>query len=210
MSEWKASFTGMLYFHGKSLQKRQHMNYIQHMIRILRFEENVYREVIIQNRLSLWYTAINVSVFGLIYGISAIYFSQYLLASQSPEPLSLHIRMTLILMGISVAFLIHGGMALFAWVFCRGFGGSTLFLPVYLALGMAWISLWPLAPVVAATQVKLSGGLLYLYLFAASAFALTIVFHALKSASGLSFVRMLIVSAVVILYIGCFMYLWVG
>ncbi|MFZ3044437.1 MAG: hypothetical protein WA151_00865 [Desulfatirhabdiaceae bacterium] len=186
------------------------MNYLQHMIRILRFEEDVYREVIIQNKLSLWYAAINVSVFGLIYGVSAIHFSKYLLDPQSADPLSFHIQMTLVLIGISVAFLIHGGMALFAWVFCRGFGGSTLFLPIYLALGMAWISLWPLAPVFAAIQVKLTGGLIYLYLSAASVFALTIVFNALKSASGLSFVRMLIVTTVVIIYIGCFMYLWVG
>lgn len=186
------------------------MGYIQHMIRILRFEEAVYREVITQNKLSLAYTAVNVAVFGLIYGFSAIHFSRYLLDPGADDPLSFHIRVTLVLMGISVSFLIHGGMALFAWVFCRGFGGSTMFMPIYLALGMAWISFWPLAPALAAFQVNMTGGVFYTFSCAASAFALTIVFHALKSASGLTRFRMLVVQIVIFVYIGCFMYLWVG
>ncbi|MBU1566938.1 MAG: hypothetical protein KJ630_15100 [Proteobacteria bacterium] len=186
------------------------MDYFQRMLRILRFDEAVYREVIMQNKLSLAYTAINVAMFGLIYGFSATYFSQYILEPGDTDPLSFHIRLTLVLMGISVSFLIHGGMALFAWVFCRGFGGSTLFLPIYLALGMAWISFWPLAPALAALQVKLTGGLFFPIISAVLAFALTVVFHALKSASGLSQVRMLIVFAVIIVYICSFMYLWVG
>lgn len=187
------------------------MGYIQHMIRILRFEEAVYREVITQNKLSLVYTAVNVAMFGLIYGFSATYFSRYLIEPGAVGlPLPFLLRLTLVLMGVSVAFLVHGGMTLFAWVFCRGFGGSILFMPVYLALGMAWIALWPLAPAIAALQVKISGLGVVLYLCAASAFALAVVFQALKSASGLTFVRMSVVITVVIIYIGCFMYLWVG
>jgi hypothetical protein len=186
------------------------MGYIQHMIRILRFEEAVYREIITKDKQSLVYSAVNVGMFGLIYGFSAIYFSRYLLAPGDVEPLPFLIRLTLVLMGISVSFLIHGGMALFAWVFCRGFGGSTLFLPIYLALGIAWIAFWPLAPTLAALQVKVTGGLFYPILGAAAALAVTVVFHALKSASGLSLVRMLVVEVVIFVYIGCFMYLWVG
>ncbi len=186
------------------------MEYFQHMLRILRFEEGVYREVIIRDKLSLAYTAVNVAAFGVLYGLSAIYFSRHLLENNDGEPLSLHIRVTLVLMGISVAFLVHGGMALFAWVFCRGFGGSTLFLPIYLALGMAWIAFWPLAPALAAFQVKMTGGLFLPIAAVASFLALAVVFSALKSASGLSFVRMLLVLAVIIVYIGSFMYLWVG
>jgi hypothetical protein len=101
-------------------------------------------------------------------------------------------------------------MALFAWVFCRGFGGSTLFLPVYLALGIAWIALWPLAPIMAAMQVQTPSTGVVLMLAAAAGLALGVVFRALKSASGLSQLRMLLVMAVVIIYIFSFMYLWVG
>jgi len=193
-----------------SISREVIMGYIQHMIRILRFDEAVYREVIAHDKLSLAYTAINVGTFGLIYGFSAVYFSRYLLEPGTSETLPFHVRMTLVLMGVSVAFLIHGGMALFAWVFCRGFGGSTLFLPIYLALGMSWISFWPLAPALAALQVKVTGGLYIPLLGAASFLALAVVFHALKSASGLSASRMLLVLVVIIIYIGSFMYLWVG
>lgn len=186
------------------------MEYLHYMIRILRFDEAVYREVITRDKLSLLYTAINVGIFGLCYGLSATYFARFLLAAQGEEVLPTHLRVTLILMGVSVAFLIHGGMALFAWVFCRGFGGSTLFLPIYLALGMAWIALWPLAPALAALQAQWTGGMFYSFLALALLLALTVIFRALKSASGLSFGRMLLVMAVILLYISCFMYLWVG
>lgn len=186
------------------------MEYVQHMLRILRFEEGVYREVILRNKLSLAYTAVNVGLFGIIYGFSATYFSRYLLEPGGSDQLSLHLRITLLLMGVSVAFLIHGGMALFAWVFCRGFGGSTMFLPIYLALGMAWIACWPLAPALAALQVKLTGGLFFPIFAGLAILALKVVFHALRSASGLSLGRMAFVLVVIIVYISSFMYLWVG
>lgn len=187
------------------------MEYLHYMIRILRFDEAVYREVITRDKLSLLYTAVNVGVFGLCYGLSATYFASFLLTEQGGEmALPAHLRVTLILMGVSVAFLIHGGMALFAWVFCRGFGGSTLFLPIYLALGMAWISLWPLAPALAALQAQRTDGMFYSFLALALLLALNVIFRALKSASGLAFGRMLLVMVVILLYISCFMYLWVG
>ncbi len=188
------------------------MHYLQHILRVLRCEETVYREIITREKLPLWYTAFHVAVFGILYGLCAIHYSDFLLTPEigaTPE-LPLQIKTTVLFMGISVAFLIHGGMALFAWVFCRGFGGSTLFLPVYLALGIAWIALWPLAPIMAAMQVKVAGSGMYLLLLVAAVYALCVVFRALKSASGLSFARMLIVLVVVIIYISCFMYLWVG
>lgn len=185
------------------------MDYLQHMLRVLRFEEDVYREIITGEKLPLWYTAVNVGVFGLIYGLVALSFSDRLL-EPGAAPLPTSLKTTIVFMGISVAFLIHGGMALFAWVFCRGFGGSTLFLPVYLALGIAWIALWPLAPIMAAMQVQTPSTGIVLLLAAAAGLALGVVFRALKSASGLSQLRMLIVMAVVIIYIFSFMYLWVG
>ena len=52
------------------------MEYLHYMIRILRFDEAVYREVITRDKLSLLYTAINVGAFGLCYGLSATYFAR--------------------------------------------------------------------------------------------------------------------------------------
>lgn len=184
--------------------------YLSHMLRILSFEEEVYREVIVRDKLSLVYTAVNVAGFGALYGLSALYFSSVLVESGQTAPLTGRLQLTLFLMGISISFLIHGGVALLSWGFCRGFGGSTLFLPIYLALGMAWIALWPMAPVLAAFQVQKTGGLFYPLAALALAMAFGVVFRALKSASGLGFWRMCLVGVVILVYIGCFLYLWVG
>ncbi len=184
------------------------MNYIQHMIRVLKFQEDVYREIITNNKLSLWYTSINVSILGIIYGLSSIHFSRYILSHEISEDLSSQIKLMIVLIGVSLSFLIHGALSLFVWVFSRGFGGSTFFLPVYLALGIAYISLWPLAPALAAFQVKIGGTITHFYSLAAILYGVAVMFHAIKSASGLPFNRMLVVIAVVIIYIGCFMYLW--
>jgi hypothetical protein len=187
------------------------MSYFHHMLRILSFDEAVYREVISHDKRSLFYTLVNVAFFGIFYGLSALYFTRFLTdSSGSPIVVPAAMRFTLLLMGMSIAFLIHGGMALFSWGFCRGFGGSTLFLPIYLALGMAWIAFWPLAPFLAALQVKQTGNVFLPTLAAAAAFALAVVFRALKSASGLSTLRMLLTLVVIIVYICCFLYLWVG
>lgn len=185
--------------------------YMQHALRILCLDESVYRQIVTKEKLSLWYTATNVAVFGLIYGLSALYFSRYLVTESGAElVLTTQLKVMVVLMGISVAFLIHGGAALFAWVFCRGFGGSPYFLPIYLVMGAAWIALWPMAPLLAMLQTKAGGGSLIIWLGAASLYGLMVFFHALKSASGLSTPRMIVVMAVVIIYIISFMYLWVG
>lgn len=185
--------------------------YMQHVLRILSLDETVYRQIVTRDKLSLWYTAFNVAAFGLIYGLSALYFSRFLLTeSGEAVTLTLQLKVTVILMGISVAFLIHGGAALFAWVFCRGFGGSPYFLPIYLVTGVAWISLWPLAPLLAMLQTGAGGGSLIIWLAAGVLYGLMVFFHALKSASGLSTPRMIVVMFVVIIYICSFMYLWVG
>lgn len=184
---------------------------MQHALRILSFDESVYRQIVTKDKRALWYTAFNVAVFGFLYALGALYFSRYL-PTESGEPIILttRIKVMVIMMGVSVAFLIHGGAALFAWVFCRGFGGSPLFLPIYLAMGVAWVSLWPMAPLLAMYQTKTGGGFLIFWLAAALSFGLMVFFRALKSASGLSNVKMVIVMTVVIIYIISFMYLWVG
>jgi hypothetical protein len=75
---------------------------------------------------------------------------------------------------------------------------------------MAWIALWPLAPALAALQARWTGGMFYSALALALLLGLNVIFRALKSASGLSFNRMLLVMVVIVIYISCFMYLWVG
>lgn len=124
--------------------------YMQHILRILTLDETVYRQIVTRDKVSLWYTALNVAVFGLIYGLSALYFSRFLPLENGQElALGLQLKITVLLMGVSVAFLIHGGAALFAWVFCRGFGGSPYFYPSTWSWGLPglssgpWLRCWP-------------------------------------------------------------------
>jgi len=187
------------------------MPYLHHMIRVLRFEESVYREVITRNKLSLWYTALNVSMLGLLYGGSNVLFADTILASHGIyEPVVPQVKITLLLMGVSITFLVHGAAALFAWVFCRGIGGSTLFMPVYLAIGMAAVAFWPMAPILSAVLSKSGGQAAFGLLFVTLAYGFIVLFHAVKSASGLALPRMVIVSVILVIYIISFMYLWVG
>lgn len=186
-------------------------SYLAHMGRVLSFDEAIYREIITRNKLSLWYTALNVFVLGLIYGGSSVIFARSILESHGIfDPLETHVKVSLILMGISITFLVHGALALFSWVFCRGIGGSTLFMPIYLAIGIAAIAFWPMAPALSAVLSKAGGQGAFFFFLLALGYGFVVLFHGLKSASGLALPRMLIVSVILIIYIVSFMYLWVG
>ena len=182
------------------------MNYYRNILRILQLDSTVYKELFAA-KLALSYCIFSVAVLGLIYGISSFYFSKALLAGTTPVAVSLNPAL-IIFVGISVAFLMHGGLALFVWVFCRGIGGNPQFLNPYINLGIAGIALWPLAPAVSAIQAGFSGILLYGYTIVASIYALVVCFVAVKEASNLSFMKMTIAVTATMIYIGCFLYLW--
>ena len=111
-------------------------------------------------------------------------------------------------MGASVAFLMHGGLALFTWVFCRGIGGAVVFLHLYLSMGAAVLALWPAAPAVALLQSGGRGVPLVLYLAASVGYGLAAQYPAVRRASGLSHPRMVAAGIFTLFYIGCFLYLW--
>ncbi len=183
-------------------------SYPRFMLRLLALDSATVRELF-KKGLTLPYCSVNVLIFGLIYGLSAIYFSQPLLgrggslaAGNGFNPLMI------IMVGASVAFLMHAGAALFLWVFCRGIGGSPLFGPVYLGMGVAAIASWPVAPGLAAMQADCLGSSLALFTLAASLYSAAIVYVTIREVSGLSHLKMSIASIVTLIYIGCFMYLW--
>ena len=182
------------------------MNHFRNMLRVLQLDSTVYKELFAA-KLALPYCIFSVAFLGLIYGISSLLFSKALLAGTTPVAVSLNPAL-IIFVGISVAFLMHGGLALFVWVFCRGIGGNPQFLNPYINLGIAGIALWPLAPAVSAIQAGFSGILLYSYTIVASIYALVVCFVAVKEASNLSYVKMIIAVAATMIYIGCFLYLW--
>ena len=91
---------------------------------------------------------LNVSLLGLIYGAATIRFAEAMLARQPDAAVSFNPLMIL-MVGLSIAFFMHGGLALFIWVFCRGIGGSVQFMPTYLYIEQPplpsgrWLRWWP-------------------------------------------------------------------
>ena len=184
------------------------MRYFDDMLRILRLDDGLWAELSRDPRV-MRYAVANVLVLGLIYGVSALYFSQRLLVAKgfSPEATNLNAAMV-VLVGASVAFLMHGALALFTWVFCRGIGGAAAFLPLYLSMGAAVLALWPAAPAVALLQSGGRGVPLVLYLAASVGYGLAAQYPAVRRASGLSHPRMVAAGIFTLFYIGCFLYLW--
>ena len=182
------------------------MNYFKSMLRILKMDTSVYNELAQTGR-PIWYCMINITLLGLIYGCSCIFFAQNLLDQQSVAATSFNPVMIL-LVGISIAFIMHAGMALFIWVFCRGIGGCQDFMPPYLNIGIAGIALWPLAPALSMMQVLSAGTVATGYAVIAAIYGLTIMFMAVKAVAGLSNLKMTLAGVGTIIYIGCFLYLW--
>jgi hypothetical protein len=191
---------------GNFSMKGAAVNYVGHMLRVLKLDPGVFR-VLAATQLPMRYCMINVSLTGLIYGMASVYFAAFVLGRQDGAALSFNPIM-LLLLGVSLAFIMHGGLALFVWVFCRGVGGSPQFMPVYLFIGTAAIALWPLAPAVSALQTGVSGPGLTVYSAVAALYAAAVIFVAVRAASGLSLVKMWLAAAATVVYVGCFLYLW--
>lgn len=155
-----------------------------------------------------YYCILNVLILGLIYGCSAAMFTNMLLAEKGFSNTSVNL-VKIIIAGIPTAFFMHAGAALFIWVFLKAMGGKSDFMTSYFHIGTASISLWPLAPFVAVLQMGNQSGLLVLFsgVFCAYAFAVNV--RVIKQAFGLSALRMTLATAVTLIYISCFLYLWV-
>ncbi|MDJ0784794.1 MAG: hypothetical protein QNJ22_22710 [Desulfosarcinaceae bacterium] len=181
------------------------MNYFHAMWQVLTWRQDGYRRIAAANR-SLRYCVVNVSLLGIAYGIGALFFSD-IVVSQGAGPIQFNPLMIL-MAGMSVAFLMHGGAALFCWVFSRGIGGNPQFMPVYLNLGIAALALLPLAPALAAFQAGLQGSLLLLFTVAVGGYAIGPLYLAMRAAAGLAHWKMVLAALAAVVYIGCFLYLW--
>ena len=184
------------------------MAYFHDMMRVLRLDAGLWAGLARHPRI-LRYAVANVLILGLVYAGSALVFIQRLLASRGLPAAEAHVNPLMVMMvGASVAFLMHGGAALFTWVFCRGIGGATPFLPLYLSMGAAAVALWPAAPAVALLQTGARSAPLAVYLAAAIGYGLAAQYPAVRQAAGLSHTRMAAAGAFTLFYIGCFLYLW--
>lgn len=185
------------------------MNYASAVQAVLKLDETVYPAITAEKR-TVRYCVINVLVFGILHAFFSLHFSEaVLIEGQNSGPVPIISQVLFIIIGAAVAFLMHAGGALFLWVFSRGIGGSTAFLPVYFNLGISFAGLWPLAPVLAALQSGAGGPAMYSILALTSAYALAVIFFGIKSASGLSTARMGAAMATAIVFITSFMYLWI-
>jgi len=176
------------------------------MLRLLGLKEAAMRRIF-DKGLALPYCGINVLMLGLIYGLAVIYFSQPVLNGSNQAGAGYN-ALLILMVGAAVAFLMHAGAALFLWVFCRGIGGSPLFGPVYMGLGVAAIAFWPVAPGLAALQAGFMGPVLALFTLVAAINTAAVVYVAIRTVTGLAHLKMTIAVVVALIYIVCFMYLW--
>ena len=183
------------------------MIYFYHMPRVLRLDASVYRDIYSRNA-ALWYCVINVLGLGLIYGLVSVYFSSHVLDQMAQQGAVSVSRLVILLVGLSVAFLMHGGAALFIWVFCKALGGCRQFMPPYLNLGISAIALWPVAPALSALQSGYRDPALLIYLAVVLPYAAAVMYVAIREVSQLSTVKMIAAAVLTVVYIGCFLYLW--
>ena len=181
------------------------MTYLSAMLQLLTLRSEVYARIAGAGR-TLRYCVVNVSLLGLLYGASAFYLSGFALEGAAGP---VRVNPLMILMaGMSVAFLMHGGAALFFWVFSRGIGGNPLFMPIYLNLGIAALALFPLAPALAALQAGVRSGGVLVYTTVGTIYAAAVLYVAMRQAANLAHWKMALAVAAAVIYIGCFLYLW--
>ncbi|MBF0202415.1 MAG: hypothetical protein HQK66_14125 [Desulfamplus sp.] len=190
------------------------MNYFTTMSALLKLDFSILTGKLSLKMIQI-YCAVNVGMLGFLYGLCAAYFSADLLAA-GDVPDGSYSAVKIIMAGIPVAFLMHAGAALFIWVFLKGMGGKANFLTSYFYIGVASISLWPLAPFGAAFQVleiQMPPSLFQIITIGAATislfYALTLNYLIIQKIYQLSQVKMGIATAITIIYIGCFLYLWV-
>ena len=181
------------------------MNYLSAMGRVLSFNPFPSKEDFQLKHLEL-YCIINVLILGLIYGVSAALFSKMSMLDR--EMITGPIMAKIILAGIPAAFFMHAGLALFIWVFLKAMGGKSDFITAYFHIGVAAISLWPLAPFVAVLQIGCHSGLMVLFTGVCCCYALAVNALVIKQAFLISTLRMVLATSITSIYIFCFLYLW--
>ena len=185
------------------------MNYASAIQSVLRLDETVYLAIASENRTAR-YCMISVAVFGFLHALSSLHFSNVVLTGgQITEPIPMVSQIVIIMIGMVVAFFMHAGGAMFLWIFTRGVGGDTAFLPLYFNLGISFAGLWPLAPILAGFQSGIRGSIMYGVLGLATVYGITVVYYGTKSASKLSAAKTMMAMTATIIFVVCFMYLWI-
>ncbi len=173
------------------------MNYFNYMRKVLAFQP----PDSMGDRWSIWYCGLNVMLAGLGYAATVLLLSSKLASGAYVNP------WMILAAGIVTAYFVHAGAALMVWVFCKGVGGTQLFLPIYLNMGIAFIALWPMAPALAGMQLSSSFAVLLLVAVTAT-YALVVMVASIAAVVDLSKFRLALAMSATLIYLGCFMYLW--
>ena len=182
------------------------MKYFTSMTRLIQFDSAPVKTLGIKQL--QYYCIMNVMILGLIYGFCAFFSSRMILAEKGFDTVSFNAA-KIIVAGIPAAFLMHAGTSLFVWVFLRAIGGKANFILSYFNIGVASISLWPAAPFIAALQTGSRMPFITVMALCFSLYGFAVNVLVIKSTFQLSRIKMLIATFVTVMYIGCFLYLWV-
>jgi small basic protein len=182
------------------------MSYVTSMVRLLRLDFSQVKQIPMTH---IQYICIaHVAILGLIYGCTAAFLAHGMLFEQAVDTTSFSFS-KIIIAGIPVAFLMHAGTSLFIWVFLKAMGGNANFMTAYFFIGVAAISLWPLAPFIALLQTQAAGPAVPVAAVFPAVYALAVNAKMLQHVFALSFTKMVIALSAAIVYMGCFLYLWV-
>ncbi len=183
------------------------MPYLSAMCRLLMFDTGPMHTLTIRQR--QYVCVMNVALLGLFYGVSAAFLTHLFLLGQGGSAPGTASLLKITVAGQPVAFLMHAGAALFVWVFLKAAGGKADFITAYFDMGVAAISLWPLAPVAAALQAGMTVPWLPVFGSFLALYGAAVNVAVLKNTFCLSSARMAVAASVTAIYIGCFLYLWI-
>ena len=182
--------------------------YITYLARVFRFDFSVYQPQSLPASPFI-YTFLNVFLAGLIYGLFSLQFNLGQLEA-FPDAYSRNFTAVLIVLsGISVVIMAQAASSLFIWTFCRGVGGNTGLINYYVGTGMVMPVFWLALPFYAAMGAGLTGTLVSTLAAITTAAAVVSLVASVKEASGLAAGRLTIAIALVVIFVGSFLYLWV-
>lgn len=183
------------------------MAYLNYLGRLYRFDFSVFtaREL---TAYPFMVTFVNVFITGLLFGGFSVLFNLQRLAV-FPDSFSRNFTAFLIVLsGVLVALILHAGASLFIWTFCRGVGGNTGLIGYYVITGFAVPLLWSAMPFLAALNAGVNNLLVVAPLAVAVAAFLAALAASLREASGLTVPRLAAALSLTVVFVGCFLYLW--
>ena len=182
--------------------------YLTYLARVFRFDFSIYQPQSLPSSPFL-ITFLNVFLAGVIYGLFSLQFNLGQL-EVFPDAFSRSFTAGIIVLsGISVIILAQAASSLFIWTFCRGVGGNTGLTNYYVGIGLMMPMFWLALPFYAAMGAGITGILVSAMTAITTAAAVVSLVASIKEASGLAAGRLMIAIALVVIFVGSFLYLWV-